>query len=222
MDDEAFEETSCVTLLQNTWRGETGTVVGKWHLLSYVQSSPRNMRMSICHCSSQYLSRETYWGEWIKVPKLSAHTLASADQTNMLWCQLKIFPFGFTGECYITSYTLTHISVKTIQEPKLLGYHNPSSQTLNITREGIRWFTRSFVLFPNYTSIGITRLYKDGKGEFCCQRWVWDWKEGRERIMLLILHPKYALTTRLARIQHFPWNTKILKFYLFCTWVCWI
>lgn len=100
----------------------------------------------------------------------------------------------------------------------------PQSQQPNSEhhKRGNRWFTRSFVLFPNYTSIGITRLYKDGKGEFCCQRWVWDWKEGRERIMLLILHPKYALTTRLARIQHFPWNTKILKFYLFCTWVCWI
>lgn len=99
-------------------------------------------------------------------------TLASADQTNMLLCQLKIIPFGFTGEYYITSYTLTCISVKIIQESKLLGYHNPSSQTPSTTREGVRCVMRSFFQITPQLGLISAVLYKNGKGEFCCQRWV--------------------------------------------------
>lgn len=49
-------------------------------------------------------------------------------------CSCVSWKFSHDFPYYITSYALTCISVKIMQEPKLPGYQNPSSQTLSITR----------------------------------------------------------------------------------------
>lgn len=95
-------------------------------------------------------------GDWMEVSKLSAHRYSGSSRPNQHGLvSAENDPIWLCWWILYNQLCLAGISVKIIQEPKLLGYHNPSSQTPSITREGVRWVMRLFVLFPNYTSIGI-------------------------------------------------------------------
>lgn len=89
-------------------------------------------------------------GEQVELPRLSARKcsgFSKSDQRAFVFL-LKSCPFGLTGGYCISGDVLTHVSMQIIREQKLLGCHNPSSQTLSITS---KWVIRLIVLFPDYT-----------------------------------------------------------------------
>lgn len=146
----SIEETSCMTLLQNTWRRENRAVVeGMAPAELHAEDEHLPLQLSV------FVQRDVP-GEWMEVPRLPAHRYSAfhrSDQHALV--SAENIPVWFYWWILYNQLRFDTYQWENNSGTKAAGI--PQSQQPNSEhhKRGSKVIMRSFVLFPNYTSVGI-------------------------------------------------------------------